>query len=120
MKASNVPAFLRELADRFEAAGFDPDASVKVDLGCDTVTSRPELAKWVEFCGTPLEVKTAESTSWLSRYAWSSSSDTFGVSVHFTPGLLGGKVIEVNRDDDAGLAKLMAEAKATESEATHA
>ncbi len=105
MKASEVPAALREFAERFEALGLDDD-SVNFGLGFDAhhVNGREALAKLVSLIVNPhLEA----SVPAIVGYDW--KQNPVRIALFYEPGLLGGERKEVVVDSKAGLEALIAE-----------
>lgn len=109
MKVSDLPARLRELADRIEAAEL-PEGRIRLEIGSydKHVDTRDKLRQWARFLGTGVDVLASGGNVWLSTYG------DITASIFFTPGLLGGKRVETFIDDRAGLAALLAEQPAAE------
>lgn len=109
MKLTDVPNRLRELADAIELADFqDRNVHVSID-SYDRIATRDELALWANFikqqAGKCSVVRQSDSR-WLKG-----NDGNVDIQMFFERGLLGGKVVEVVEDDDAGLASLLAEAE---------
>lgn len=106
MKLSDLPNVLRIMADRIEESGLQ-DRKVRFSIDSyDKIETREELAKWAAFMhesGSPPKVTRSGESVWLNAFG------NISFTMFFKAGLLGGKVIEVIEDDDAGLAQLLSE-----------
>lgn len=111
MSPSSVPQALRDLADKFEAIGFDEsEASCGIELNVHNVSTREGLAQLVSMMNNPAFVSECSA---IVGYDW--RDNPVRLSAFFTPGLLGGERREVFVDSQSGLDALMAEVQQPEA-----
>jgi hypothetical protein len=107
MKASEVVTALRELADRFEALGFDDDSKITADvrLSLFHIEDREDLVKLLPLVDRP------RLNTEVPCIGPGPCCDGYEVTLFNEPGMVGGEAKVVYTDSQAGLDALMAPAE---------